>query len=208
MRGTSTRRSSSTASRPSGLQRRQQRRRLLRPMSGERAAAAAAAAFAAKRLHRSRSRGESVVASVTVWNCPVSCSRVPSGPRLLYEHEGADPVQDWSNLVRPKSLPTVAEVSSPHLFFGFAPARWCSTTCASASGPGLPRERLCHPGDSQIGQNSGISGIAGRAVHATCIPRPPKLIQCRNSQNLEEGAVGEVHTRADSQSSEIAALRK
>ena len=79
MRGTSTRRSSSTASRPSGLQRRQQRRRLLRPMSGERAAAAAAAAFAAKRLHRSRSRGESVVASVTVWNCPVSCSRVPLG---------------------------------------------------------------------------------------------------------------------------------
>lgn len=81
MRGTSTRRSSSTASRPSGLQRRQ-RRRLLRPMSLERAAAAAAAAFAAKRLHRSRSRGESVVASVTVWNCPGSCSRVPSGPRL------------------------------------------------------------------------------------------------------------------------------
>ena len=114
----------------------------------------------------------------------------------------------WSNLVRPKSSPTVAELPSPNLFFGVPPARWCSSTCGTASGPGLPRERLCHPRDSQIVQNSGISGIAGRAVHTTRIPRPPKLIQCRNSQNLEEGAVGEVHTRADSQSSEIAALRK
>ena len=40
-------------------------------------------------------------------------------------------------------------------------------------------------------------------VHTTRIPRIPKLIQFRNSRNLEGGAVGEERTRADSPNSEI-----